>query len=276
MKRLPVVSYRSTDITPDTAEALRQLELSAAQIEGASILYQGGVKRTSMGWDTVKVYPGHTRLPPALSMLPTGREVCLRLNLKGPTESHQRALTTLWGLVIPLGFTPWLRYPLVQDKLDMVFHYFGPWRMLFDHLHGEGRGEYAWESVAAAAQSDVGMWQGSKAVERFVQAQLHRLGFHCGLVDGIIGHRTTQALNALGIKGKPLTEVAEYLAEVPDMEVPAEARTQGHIVLPGRPFQIEVFGGIHPVRTPHGVALTIDGPGKVMLDVGGSDTDSLE
>ena len=278
MKRLPVVSYQSTALTPDTIEALRQLELGAVQLGGIKIHTQQGFPVPAMTWEKVGVSPGFTQLPPPLSMVPTGREVCLQLSLTeyegDPTARKQRELELLWGLVIPLGFTPWLRYPLCQDKLDMVFHYFGPWKMLFDHLHGEGRGEHAWESVVAAAQGDVGHWRGDKEVERFVQAQLHRMGFHCGLVDGNIGPYTAQALNALGITGKPLAEVAVYLGSNPDLKAPKDDRGYGHVVIPNRSFQVEAFGAIRSVKTPHGVALTIDGPGRVLLDIGGLDENS--
>ena len=280
MKRLPVVSYRSGALTPDTIEALRQLELRAAEIEGVRIRFTGGVQPRSMVWSEVLKNTGPTNQSPARSMVPTGREVYLGLTLEdyegSPVNQAERQLALLWGLAIPLGFTPWLRYPVSQSGADQVFHYFGPWKMLFDHLHSEGRGEHAWESVVAAAQSDVGHWEGTKPVERFVQAQLHRLGFHCGLVDGSIGPFTTQALNALGIKGKPLSEIAEYLATVPDMTTTEEKRSRGHVVIPNRPFQVETFGAIHSVKTPHGVALTIDGPGRVLLNIGGSDAGPKE
>jgi len=269
MQRVPVIAYRSSAVTPDTAEALRLLEVQAAKLGGMRIRYTGAVQAQNMEWPVVAKNPGPTSLKPELSMVPSGREIYLGLSLDKyeGQDKAQREISILWSLAIPLGFTPWCRYPLISSGLDQVFHFFGPWRMLFDHLHGEGRGEYAWESVVAAAQSDVGYWAGTKPVERFVQAQLHRLGFHCGLVDGNIGPRTTQALNALGIKGKPLDEIAPYLAKILDEKPGKKDRSIGHVVIPKRRVQATSFGGVHTTQTPNGITLTIDGPGKVLLDI---------
>jgi hypothetical protein len=214
---------------------------------------------------------GTTALPPHLSMRPAGREFEMRteiLDYTGPEGGKRAAeISVLWGLAVPLGFIPWQRYP-VEGPHDKVFHYLGPWAALVDGLHGEGRGEEAWPSACAAAQVDVGAWDGSMATERMVQAQLHRLGIHCGPIDGIIGNRTAASIKAIGLGGLPLEQVVETIVkmETPDLFT-ATARRAGQIVVGG---DVEAFssGHVHTTKTSTGYAMTIDGPGRVTLFIG--------
>lgn len=270
LKRINRVAYRASAITPDVAEALRELELRAAQVGNLQVQYDG--PKRDWGWKDIERKPGPTGCRSHLSMVLTGREVSLRLRIKdwqgNRADHNQAALEALWGLVVPLGFMPWNRYPLVGNG-DDVYHFFGPWRGLYDHLCSEGRGEAAWPSLACAAQVDVGTWEGDRSVERFVQAQLHRLGAHCGIVDGIIGERTQAAIQYLGVGGAPLKELAEHLRDRAFESKDEETERQyGYVVIPGRKVVASAYGDIHTTRIPQGVALTVDGPGRVVLDVG--------
>ena len=269
MKRTSLVTYRSSVVTPDMAEALRQLEVRAVAVGGVKIIYKG-VKAQEATWQGVQADPGPTGNPPAISLRPAGREGYLRLQFNDPNDGRDD-LAVLWGLVVPLGFVPWLRYPL-HGHGDDVFHFFGPWHGLYDSLCGEGRGELAWPSVCAASQVDVGTWEGSKITERFVQAQLHRLGAICGPVDGDIGDRTLMALRSVGIKGAVLSVAAERLMGMTTPVPKSEDRHRGYFVAPGRMLSVTSFGKIAAQRTPHGVALTIDGPGRLVIDVGQTET----
>jgi hypothetical protein len=263
LHRTNLIAYRSSVVTPDVAEALRHVEIKVSKWQAGLGLTYKGVERGEANWRG----GGNS---PELSMRPSGREVRLRLTLpKGtPTpEDRHKEVAMIWGFAVPLGFTPWNRYP-VPGPEDDLFHFIGPWQPLFDHLCGEGRGELAWSSVCCAAQSDVGSWEGDRRVERFVQTQLHRLGLHCGPVDGIVGDRTTMALNALGVRGKTLDETAGVLSK---FELPPKPKTErrfGHIILDGDDVAVFAYGGIAAQRTKQGVALAIDGPGKVILDIG--------
>ena len=263
LHRTNLVAYRSSVLTPDTAEALRHVERNVAKWPRDLRLTFQGVRRGDANWKGCGTSPH-------LSMRPTGREVRLRLHLpKGmdSSESRYREVSMLWGFVVPLGFTPWNRYPIPGPE-DDLFHFLGPWQPLFDHLCGEGRGELAWPSVCCAAQSDVGTWEGDRKVERFVQAQLHRLGLHCGPVDGIIGERTSQALRALGVVGKTLEETATTLQGYEPPPKPKSERRFGHVVIDGDDVTVFAHGEIAAQRTHQGVALAIDGPGRVILDIG--------
>lgn len=263
LTRTQLVAHRSSVTTPDTAERLRQLEARVAKWHTRLHLAYTGVKRTDANWRGAGKNPH-------LSMAPSGREVRLRVQLpadRPSDEARHQEVAMLWGFAVPLGFTPWNRYP-VPGPEDDLFHYLGPWQTLFDHLCSEGRGELAWPSVCCAAQCDVGTWEGDKRVERFVQSQLHRLGLHCGPVDGVIGERTQGALNALGITGKTLEEIAEVLKQYREPSRPKGERRFGHIVIDGDDVAVFAHGQIAAQRTKQGVALAIDGPGRVILDIG--------
>jgi hypothetical protein len=172
--------------------------------------------------------------------------------------------------MVPLGFTPWLRYPVVGDH-DMMFHFLGPWKLIYERLIAEGRGHLAWPSVCAAAQTDVGTWKGDKTQERSIQAQLHRVGHNAGPINGIMDTVTIAALDAAGLTGVPMADALKRLCEMPNaLPMKSEqGRTQGHIVLPGQQMTVMAYGGIRAVRTTQGAALTVDGPGRLVIDIGG-------
>ena len=270
MQRIRLVAYQKSVVSPDTAEALRQLEKKAAG-HGVRLIYKGS-QRIETGWAAIQRNPGPTEQPPHLSMQPAGREARLRIQFRdynGPPElERELEIAYLWGLAIPLGFTPWARHPTpLAHGVDEVFHFLGPWQRLYDHLCSQGRGELAWSSACAAAQVDINTWEGSKKTERFLQAQLHRIGHPCGPVDGVIGDRTTEVLQGVGVQGRKLEEMAEDLGGF-DPPVPSgDDRLFGYIVVPGRKIAVASYEGISHITTMNGVTLAIDGPGRVIVDV---------
>ena len=253
MYRIQLVSYKGLLLSPDTAQAVEQLTAKASDSKWLVELHG----------PTPGLAEGSPR-----SLIPAGREIWFRFVPPAAEVSTQNALNAAWSHAIPMGFTPWLRHPL-EGPGDTVFHFFGPWMALYERLLSEGRGHLAWPSVCAAAQCDVGAWKGDHQEERFVQAQLHRVGRNCGPVDGVIGPRTSEVIDSLGLKRATFSHVLEYLrtAEVP--QVPTHARRVGHVAFPGHSLNIATFGGIKAVKTPQGATLTYDGPGRVVLDVGG-------
>jgi hypothetical protein len=261
--------YRRTLVTPDTYEAMCCLERAAKEYGGTTIEYDG-VSSMEASWEGVEEDAGPLGLPPHLSMRPTGREVYLRV--KG-VDDPMHALAILWSLAVPLGFMPWDRYP-VPSPTSHVFHYMGPWSTVGDFLHGEGRGDLAWPSIVCAAQIEVGTWSrglgDNQTTERTVQTHLHRLGIHCGPLDGIIGPATLSAMKALGLTGMEISRVAEVLSK---MTVPSEPaggeRVLGHLILGGVSMEAFTSGGVHTMETRNGYALTVDGPGRLILTVGG-------
>lgn len=260
-----LVAYRNSVVTADAAEALRRLEASAAalQIPDLRIRYSG-VPQGATSWEEVGREPGPTGLPPHLSMRPSGREVYLSLS-KPPDKIQELAL--LWGLAVPLGFHPWSRYP-VPGPGQEVFHYFGELSPLIDFFHSEGQGELAWPSVCAASQALEGTWGGDRVLERKVQAHLHRLGVHCGPVDGEIGERTLGCLRALGFGGLPLTDALSRLEKLNPPKPRAGPKTNGYLTISDVPVEGFSSGGVRLSRTSSGFALFVQGPGRAIFEFG--------
>lgn len=249
-----LISFRGFLLTKDTAHAVESLEARASELE----------------WKVRLIGP-----PPGsrdgnpLSLIPAGREI--HMMLEQGDSSKQSCLNAMWGCAIPLGFTPQCRYPLADDPVAAVFHYFGPWRTLHDRLLSEGRGHLAWPSVCCAAQCDVGQWAGDKTTERLLQAQLHRIGRNCGPIDGIIGPRTAAAIQSLGLGQVSINDLLEHLYQLDGGKRSSSPRQVGHIALPDRKLMVTATGGVKVARTKQGAILTVDGPGRVILDIGESE-----
>jgi len=259
---MKLVSQRGFQVTPDTAEALRELELQAARVPGLKLKIKG-VPNYLCSWEGVTQNPGPTGLPPEVSMRPTGREIYIDSEIDGsPVEP-----SVVWSLAVPLGFMPWNRYP-VSSPTQSVFHYMGPWASIVDFLHGEGQGEAAWPSLCAAAQSSVGKWQGGRETEITLQAQLHRLGIHCGPVDGVVGEKTVLAISSLGLKGKPLREIAEEISTWENPKPEPGETSHGTFTIPGKRVNGFSSGGVRLIRTQAGFSVSADAPGKATFIIG--------
>jgi len=255
MYRQHLYSHRALGLSLDTIEALKRLEAAA----------------DGLGWLVELVTTDPPMVPPPegpMSLYPAGRQIQFRLVKPNENTNTQQALNAAWGLAIPLGFTPWNRYPIKGAPADDVFHFFGPWRVIYDRLMSEGRGHLAWPSLCCAALVDVDAWKGDLSEQRFVQSQLHRVGRNCGPIDGIIGPRTTECIDTLGLKRASFPKVLEHLRTMASPQAPSQPRQVGHIALPGRDLTVSSFGGVKVVKTTQGATLTVDGPGRVILDVG--------
>jgi hypothetical protein len=267
---MPLVAYRRSVITTDTAEAMRKLEQALAQVGGARLEYKG-VRKEESSWEHTENWPGPTDQAPDRSMRPTGREVYLRV-----VSEHldkQEALNLLWAKAVPLGFMPWNRYPTTGPGAT-CFHYFGEWKQILEFLHGNGEGEYAWPSVCCAAQLEVGTWEGGRAVEREVQALLTMVGFPCGPIDGIIGPRTASSLKAMGLLGKTMVEALPVLRSLRKAlrqskeNRPAKKKQLFLSVPPGSSAQVYTSGGVAATQSPAGYAITHTEAGKLILLLG--------
>jgi len=239
-------------MTPDMAEAILKLEKASGAAKWKLVL-SGPKSGTDEG--------------DPLSLAPAGREVRMSL-VRNDVKDPQVALHALWGFAVPLGFTPWLRWP-VAGSGDQRFFFLGPWKMVGDRLMAEGRGHLAWPSMCASAQADAGVWKGSDSDKRFVQAQLHRLGKNCGPVDGIIAERTLEAIASLGFGQEPFLKVADRLRALETPAPSPAARKTGHLSLPGWNLVLSAFGGVKAVQGNQGAILTVDGPGRLVVDVEG-------
>ncbi len=263
---MKLVQYKQYAVTSDTAAALRQLE---------SLVPKGlrvhGLEMSEFDWNVAAKFVED--LAPHLDIAKAGRQVKVSYTLPEdpgpPKAAAQRLLETLWGYMVPLGFTPWDRVPLAVSSTAGVFTFLGPWQSVFDHMLYLGRGECAWPSVVCAAAVDAGTWKADRALERSVQAHLHRMGVNAGPVDGIVGVQTTAAMQELGLHGKTLQEVFEALRvrEV-SVNTDTEQRVGTLYIPPGVSSSIVTTGRVSATKGPTGARLLIQGMGQVVVSLG--------
>lgn len=254
MQRIKLIRYGKLTVTPDTREILEALTEKAK-----SVGWRLGFEPHPWGIDD--------NLPRNCSLSVAGRGFRIEAahdKISAPTPT----LAAIWSLAVPVGLTPWGRYPLPGTK-DRLFHNVGPWKPLMDRLLAEGRGHLAWPSVCAAAQVDSGTWNGDKTTERFIQAQLHRIGHNVGPVDGVIGPRTAQAIESYGLAGTSLSRVASVLIQREPPEPKKQRGATGHISVPGKSLSISSFGAVRTVQTNNGVSLDVQGPSRLVVDIEG-------
>jgi hypothetical protein len=272
MKRMDLVAFRKTLVTPDTAECLRQLEVRAASLGGVKLVIEGQPPGL-YAWSSVRKYPGATGAAPEASMIPAGREVKIRLVMDAShlpeAERRQREIGLLWSLAVPCGLTPWNRHPVLGQGED-TFHCLGPWQVVYDSLVIENRHAEAWSSACVAAQVEMGRWEGSRLLERLIQAQLHRVGAPCGPIDGMIGERTQKALRAMSLPkaGERLEDTAKYLLAIQPTKPRKNVETRGHVNIPDAHVVATTTGHVQASRTVQGYNLEIKGRGRVILDIG--------
>jgi hypothetical protein len=249
MKRIGLVEFGTHKITEDTKLAVDLL-----------------IKRArNFGWvidlcDT----------PITTDLAPSGREICFEMkHIDGFNTDTQDQINALWGLAIPMGFTPYNRYPL-NDSISFMFHYLGCWQPLTDRILAEGRGNHLWSSLVCACLVDIGEWKGNKALVRMIQTQLHRIGYNCGIIDGIVGSRTLKCIQANNLQGLELSEIAEILIKADKKDqASSEKTTKGFVSLPNRQFQVTSYGKVLTVKNNNGVAIESgDTGGRLIIDIG--------
>lgn len=238
-------------VTPDLVSPLDKIQEKVAGLKGVKLSY--------------RVPESEPLLTSQYSMENTGREVGILIEAED--LSLEQELGLLWNIVVPLRFTPFSRYPIPGPR-QSVFHFLGPWGLLYERLLAEGRGELAWPSVCVAAQCDAGVWKGDKRTERSVQAQLHRTGINCGPVDGIIGPRTVSGLKAAQLSGLPFEEIEKELLSRPTGILKKNTKNvHGHLVIQNTEYSVSTFGRIASTRVNNGTAFAIQGPGRIVIDV---------
>lgn len=242
MSRTELQDFQGVGITPDTAKALESLveQANEAGIDIKVIAVQGG------------------------STQPLGRSLTVTLKDSGD-------LPKLWSIAVPLGFTPWSRYP-VPGTINESLYFLGPWQAVLDRLCAEGRGHLAWPAMCLAAALDTLDLEDEDEViseEKYIQylqAQLHRVGMNPGNLDGVLGTRTKEALTVLGSPLDP-TQACSYLSQLESPstiqyeEGPWRGQVSGHGLV-----SIATHGQVAVTRTATGAALTIEGPGRVIAD----------
>lgn len=263
---MKLVQYKQFAISADTAAALRQLESLAPK--GLAVT---GLELDEFGWRSPSKFVGG--LAPHLDLAKTGRQVRATYRIPEDTgpevTADQRAVEALWGYMVPLGFTPWDRVPLAVSPTAGVFSFLGPWQSVFDHMLYLGRGECAWPSVVCAASVEAEVWEADRVLERSVQSQLHRLGVNAGPVDGLVGVKTTGAIQELGLTGQTLQEVHAVL-HVRKASVTEDAgqRVGTLYIPPGVSSSIVTTGRVSALKGPTGARLMIQGTGQIVVSLG--------
>lgn len=249
LRRQPLQTWGPLTVPEDTLAALAQIEAFAAHHK-CKIRYEKA---------------------PGFDLNTAGRAVQLTfVERDGEVLSREIAERVMWSLAVPCGFTPHDRYLVSGSESSLVFNHLGIWRPLHDRLLGEGRGDLLWPSLLNAARADVGKLESDREVEIFIQAQLHRIGFNCGPVDGIIGPRTVECIKQSGLSGLELSEVAKILSEQKSGRVRKQENPgKGHIILPNHEFTVTAVGEVSSIRITDGASLIIRGPGRVILDIAG-------
>lgn len=249
MRRIGLVEFGKFKITEDTKKIVDLLILKAS----------------NYGWKVDLCDP-----PIKTDLYDCGREICFELKHSEGFETKSiDQINALWGIAIPLGLTPYNRYPL-DDSLSFMFQHFGCWTPLMDRLLAEGRGNLMWSSIVCACLCDIGEWKGDKLLVRMIQSQLHRIGYNCGAIDGVLGSRTLRCIQANNLQGLELSEIVKILIEKHRREVKISKRTtKGFLSLPNRNFQVTCYGGINTVKSANGVAIESNSVGgRLIIDIG--------
>ena len=148
-----------------------------------------------------------------------------KLHFKG--IPRDKWLEHLWDIVIPQGFTPIIKVPSLKQSECWHFDWRGPWQSTYDWFK-QHKPSVAYDRMARCAILDAGAWDFEFDTERsqewmkvaYLQAQLHRIGYHeVGDVDGIMGRKTRStleaaAVNSLGVEYGPWFGDFEGAAEI--------------------------------------------------------------
>lgn len=133
----------------------------------------------------------HFVAPPGYSFHGAGRAIDIHVDaLRFPDVAKHHQLDTLWEIARPLGWRPVIRQPIEGASEAWHFDYLGPWAPALDRL--------GYADTAVCAHLDIGLALYERSPQRAVQAQLHRAGYDCGVVDGFIGAKTRKCLRAAG------------------------------------------------------------------------------
>jgi len=122
-----------------------------------------------------------------------------------PGLKGNAALSKLWDLAIPLGFTPIIKNPSLEQSECWHFDRLGPLagvRAAFvAHRNESPDFRNAYGLTAMVGNVLVGTFTGTKKMERYVQCRLLLAGHWPGPPDGQIGPKTRKALKAAGVEG---------------------------------------------------------------------------
>jgi hypothetical protein len=222
-EKLPIEALgEAAMVTPDLNSALIELDKAVKQQNGT--LY---ITELFRSWDTqAKAREDYETkkkkafvAPPGGSFHQAGRAVDFSVKeLNFQNLSEDKWLQKFWDLAKPLGFRPIIRIPDLNMSECWHFDFPGKdWLKLYDLADDFEHDAITYASVAKCCILDIGKWDpnaGSTSMKNmFIQSQLLRLGQHdIGDVDGILGFKTSRAINSLGFAGMSIDQVATLIA----------------------------------------------------------------
>ena len=162
-----------------------------------------------------------------------GRAVDLAHMLAAPEDVPSGVkLDWLWALAIPLGWRPIIKDPREGQSEAWHFDFWGELAHIRDRL------DYGQSAMAGVLDIGGGVGLYSRLWERWVQAQLHRIGPDVGDIDGYLGKRTRAGMEELGLPFAPKS----IWQEKRDYFTPAEKAVveEGLLALPSWTGELNV------------------------------------
>jgi D-alanyl-D-alanine dipeptidase len=153
----------------------------------------GKPKRSSDSFNSKTMKAAYTSLP-GRSFHCTGRSVDVdHMNAAPSDVPRDKKLDWLWERAKPLGWRPVIKTADEGKSEAWHFDFMGEWAPVFDRI--------GYNETAMCGVLDLGLGADvfSRAEERWIQAQLHRIGQDVGTVDGYLGANTKSGLAAIGL-----------------------------------------------------------------------------
>lgn len=213
--RIHLDQLRGGKLTPDAGEALYRLHARVSE-EGGTLLVsdcyrspevQAKARKKYENWVAAgkpsprtdaydrKTMKGAFVSRSGRSNHNAGRAVDLAHMLAAPESvPRDKKLDWLWDIAIPIGWKPIIKSPREGQSEAWHFDFLGPWQVVRDRL------DYGQTAMAGVLDHGGGVDLYARPWERWVQAQIHRVGpVDIGDIDGLFGSMTLAGIEELGL-----------------------------------------------------------------------------
>ena len=212
--RIPLHKLSGGKLVPEASLALFGLHARVSELGGTLLVtdsyrsaeVQGKARKKYETWVAAgkpsprtadydkKTMKGAFVSRPGRSNHNAGRAVDLAHMLAAPEDvPRNEKLDWLWEAAIPLGWRPIIKSPNESQSEAWHFDFWG------ELAHVRDRLDYGQSAMVGVL--DIGKGKGlyDRLWERWVQAQLHRIGPDVGDVDGYLGKLTKAGIEELGL-----------------------------------------------------------------------------